>query len=171
MKGSITVETALVFPICIFLMAAIIIMGILERDRVVAQSIVDKYTGMARDVLYKDKNTENGMIDYDAQTNHSIVAQVFDVLSGEYEDKLDKVEDAALKELKDDLLICDVGGVDAGISTGNIILQAKLTNRLNRFMFVNLISADMYVSNRSNMFNESEIVRISDRIWRKKSGD
>jgi Flp pilus assembly protein TadG len=76
-RGSYTVEAALILPIILFIIAGLLYLGFYLHDKVKIQSIIDDTSTRGREQIQYEADLETGLIDYSAYRKRSVLYPYF----------------------------------------------------------------------------------------------
>ena len=107
MKGSYTVEAALILPIILFIIIGLLYLGFYLHDKVKIQSIIDDTATRGRELIQFETGLETGLIDYSSHQNRSFLYPYFT----DFKEKENKINTYLKKQLNTALFITKIDSV------------------------------------------------------------
>lgn len=117
-KGSYTVEAALILPIILFIIIGLLYLGFYLHDKVKVQSVIDDTATRGRELIQFETDLETGLIDYSSHQNRSFLYPYFTDFK-EKENK-NKINTYLMKQLNTGLFITKVDSVAVSASSNMI---------------------------------------------------
>lgn len=153
LKGSYTVEAAIIFPFIIFIICAIMYLGLYMHDKVLLQCAVDKLI-LNADSMTKHILNEDSSINYKKINNRDILRSI----CGDFSIESEMLEKYIMERL--DLYIIKIDTIDIKINNSkvyiNIIYRLNIPIHVNRYFNTRTI----YLELTGNIQNPSEFLRI-----------
>ena len=160
-KGSYTVEAALILPIILFIIIGLMYLGFYLHDKVKIQSIINDTSTRGGELIQYEADLETGLIDYDRYQNRSLLYPYFaDFSKKEYE-----IDTYLVERLKRGLFIAKIDSVTVSASSNKIHILVNGHMDIP-FREVKQLFTDngLTFSNESTMeiHNTVEFIRIFD---------
>lgn len=115
-KGSYTVEAALILPIILFIIIGLLYLGFYLHDKVKIQSIIDDTTTRGRELIQFETDLETGLIDYSNYRNRPFLYPYF----ADFKEKENKINTYLMKQLSTGLFITKVDSISLSASSKTI---------------------------------------------------
>lgn len=160
-KGSYTVEAALILPIILYIIIGLLYLGFYLHDKVKIQSAINDTSTRGRELIQYEADLETGLIDYDYSQNRSLLYSYFtDFTEKEY-----KINTYLVEQLNRGLFITKVDSVVLSASSNKI--HVLVNGHMNiPFREVKQFFTDkgLTFSNENTMeiHNTVEFIRIFD---------
>lgn len=162
-KGVITIEASIIIPMFIYCLIAIFIMGMYLHDMVVTKSIVGSSAYDSYMVTSKDYNMDLNKIDYQRKCNaHKLKDLIKEIYTGD--DNLSAVRLSMLKNLQDNLLICDVTNVEIKKQLGKVTAKANIRPRIKSVLFYTIFDKDLWISEEHSTVDVCEVLRFTQAV-------
>jgi hypothetical protein len=161
-RGSVTVEAALVMPLIVFIIFALLYLTFFLHDKSRIQNAVDKTLHKAALTVKHEADISSGEVYYEDINNRGVFYLPF----GSTEEEENKIWDYVSRELQNGLLIADISNikVNAGKFKIQITVEADMPVSLPGIrQFLKNLSRIKIVES-SQIHNPTEQIRVSEVI-------
>lgn len=120
-KGSYTVEAALILPIIIFIIIGLLYLGFYLHDKVKVQSVIDDTATRGREWIQCETNLETGIMDSSSYRNRSLLYPYF----SDYKEKEYEIKTYLMNQLNSGLFILKLDAVTVSASSNRIYIMVN----------------------------------------------
>lgn len=120
-KGSYTVEAALILPLIFFIIIGLIYLGFYVHDSVKIQSIIDETLIKARNLVQRDADISTGTVDYEAYLNRNLLYPYF----SDFKDKESEIKTYMLDRLNSGLFIAKPKNINIKVESFDIHIEVE----------------------------------------------
>ncbi|GAA4654754.1 hypothetical protein GCM10023142_18920 [Anaerocolumna aminovalerica] len=153
-KGSYTVEAALILPIILFIIIGLLYLGFYLHDKVKIQSVINDASTRGRELIQYEADLETGLIDYDYYQNRSLLYPYFtDFTEKEY-----KINAYLVKQLNRGLFIAKVDSVTVSASFNRIHVL------VNGHMDIPFREVKQFFTNNGLTFSSENTMEIHNTV-------
>ncbi len=160
-KGSYTVEAALVFPIVLFIIVGLIYLGFYMHDKDKIEAVINETLIKSRNLLQNETDMNTGLIDYETYYKRGILYS----LQNNLQDKKEEIYNYIQTQLSKGLFIADINTIDVNVSHTQISIEVKAEMELP-FLGIRPFFARSGTSVTENaavsIQNNTEFIRIFD---------
>lgn len=121
-KGSYTVEAALVFPIVIFVVIGVLYLAFYLHDKVKIQGLIDEASLKAKAYVRNETDINTGLIDYETYNKRGI----FYPLRNDLDHKEEKMKEYLEGKLSSGLFIADLDAVEVILGYSDIDIEVSV---------------------------------------------
>ena len=158
-KGSYTVEAALILPCIFFIIIGLLYLGFYMHDKVKIQSIINETGIKGRAFIRNETDMDTGLMDYEAYKHRGILY----IFSDDVQEKKEKIYNYACSKLSSGFFIARVEKIEVIATYTNIKIEVMARLDLPLFnvkrLFVNSGSS-IQLKNSSEIQNATEFIRI-----------
>ncbi len=160
-KGSYTIEAALIFPTILFIIISLIYLGFYLHDQDKLEAIVDECLIKGRDLIQYEADMQTGVINYDEYYKRGLLYSLEDNLK----EKEQKISNYIQLQLNSGLFIAKVKSINVEASHTHINLQIKAEMGLPFIGLMPLFAksgTSVTAQNKVPIENNAEFIRIFD---------
>lgn len=160
-KGSYTIEAALIFPTILFIITSLIYLGFYLHDQDKLEAILDEYLIKGRDFIQYEADMQTGVINYDKYYKRGLLYSLEDNLK----EKEQKICNDIQLQLTNGLFIAKVNSINVEASHTHINLQIKAEMGLPFIGLMPLFAesgTSITAQNKVPIENNAEFIRIFD---------
>jgi len=161
-RGNITVEAALVMPVVVFVLFALMYLSFYLHDRCIVQSAVDQTLHRAALTLKHEADFSTGEIYYKEINSRGVFYLPF----GSTKAEEDNIRKFLQKELEDGLFLAKISGVHVDVGKFNITISVEADISITMPGVTNIWEPNNYmtVKGKSQIHNPAETIRLSEVI-------
>ena len=160
-KGSYTIEAALIFPTVLFIIAGLIYLGFYLHDQDKLEAVLDETLIKSRDLIQYEADMQTGVINYEAYASRGLLYALEDNLKGKEQEIYNYIQ----MQLKKGLFIAEVNSINVEASHTHVHLQIEAGMRLPFLGLMPLYAGSgtsVTAENRVSIENNAEFIRIYD---------
>lgn len=120
-RGSYTVEAALIFPTVLFIIIGLIYFGFYQHDQDKLEAVINETLLKGRNLIQNEADIKTGAIDYKTYNNRSIFYSLQDNLQG----KKQEIYNYAWSRLNKGLFAATVNSIDVQVSHTDLSVEIK----------------------------------------------
>lgn len=160
-SGSYTIEAALIFPLILLIITALIYLGFYLHDQDRLEAVINETLLTGRNLVRNEAQMDTGFIDYEAYNKRGILYSLQDNL----QEKREEIYNYLQLQLNKGFFIADIRSIDVTVSHTDIKLIVKADMVLP---FVGLLpffsgSKTVFIgSNQAAIGSNTEFLRVFD---------
>ena len=158
-KGSYTVEAALILPCIFFIIIGLLYLGFYVHDKVKIQAIINQTAIKGRALIRNETDMYTGLMDYEAY-NHRGILYCF---SNDVQEKKDKIYNYACSKFSRGFFIAKVEKIEVSATYTNVKIEVITKMDLPLFNVKQLFAnnnSSIQLMNSSEIQNATEFIRI-----------
>ncbi len=159
-KGSYTVEAALVFPTVLFIIIGLIYFGFYMHDQNKIEAVINETLLKSRYLIQNETDMGTGLIDYGAYYKRGILYSLQDNL----QEKKQGIYNYLKTRLNNGLFIAGISLIEVKVSHSNISIEIKAEMELPFLGLRPLFAGNSTVTGKNSVSvqNNTEFIRIFD---------
>ena len=161
-KGVMTVEIAMIFPIIVFLLIALIIFGMMLCDVVNMNCVMDGLLEDMESFIFRDYDMETGEIDYEKQAESMIIKDVTNMAAGVFSNKTRSGEKYLFEKLEERMLVYEIEQVSVDVRCGRVYVTLKAKNKLANLPFIGVLKKEIKLEKSRLLTDECDVIRQAE---------
>ncbi|WP_313133950.1 TadE family protein [Anaerocolumna sp.] len=149
-KGSYTVEAALILPMILFIIAGLLYLGFYLHDKVKIQSVINDISTKGRELIQYEADLKTGLIDYDHYQSRFFLYPYF----SDFVEKENNINTYLAEELNRGLFIAKVDSVAVSVTFNRIRIS------VNGHMDIPFIEVKQLFTNSGLTFSDNNTMEI-----------